>query len=211
MLRAKLIEPQDVRERVASLADGLSLEILVRTLRSAVIAYDGTSSLAPPTTAGTNFWSAAVGHLREELIPLGWERCDKANFPVIISPCEEVRIACGRGLNGTGNPDPDVNPTTRSKKGPRTIAAIHANSHRGQPSFAFIEPPKKSKTWFLLYERDNDRVYAELSLPGSFSDVNCRPDGWIERIPLPPISVDPTDFDDSNDAPDFEVTVKRRS
>lgn len=211
MLHARLIEPQDVRERLASLAEALSLEVLVRSLRAGVIAYDGASPLAPPTTAGTNFWSAAVEHLREELIPLGWELSNKANFPVIISPCKTVHIACGRGLNGTGQFGPDVNPTTRSKKGPRTIAAIHANSRLGQSSFSFIEPPKPCKTWFLLYERDNDRICAELSLPGSFCDVNCRPDGWIERIPLPPISVDPSSFDDSNSAPDFEVTVKRRS
>ncbi|WP_145727603.1 hypothetical protein [Nitrospirillum viridazoti] len=110
-----------------------------------------------------------------------------------------------------GDPNPAVTPTTRSKKGPRTIAAIHANSNRGQGAFDFVREPEVGATWFLLYERKNNLVYAELSLPGSFCEINRRPDGWIERIPLPPISIDPAGFDDVNDAPDFEVPVNRRT
>lgn len=210
MLHAKLVEPQDVERRLASLADGLSLDLFVRTLRAGVISYDGTSSLAPPTQAGTNFWGATVEHLREELIPGGWSYSNKANFPLVVSPCKNVQIACGRGLNGTGQFGPHINPTTRSKKGPRTISAIQANVHLGQSSFSFIEEPKQCATWFLLYERDHGIVRAELSLPGSFCDKNFRPDGWIERIPLPLIPIDPSGFDDANNAPDFDVTVKRR-
>jgi hypothetical protein len=211
MLNAKVIEPQDIRLRIESLADGLTLDTLVETLRAAVIAYDGTSALAPPTTAGFNFWSAAVEQIRETLIPKGWSSCNRENFSVIVSPCRKVRIACGRGSIGTGRPEIEAIPTTRSKKGPRTIAAIHANSHIGQYPMEFVGEPDVAETWFLLYHREGDFLYTELSLPGSYCDVNRRPDGWIERIPLPPISVDPARFDDSNNGPDFDVTVKRRS
>lgn len=211
MLSVKVVAPQDAHIRIASLADGLTLEALVQSLLAGMAEYNGTSALAPPTVGGFNFWSGEVSHLREELIPKGWTHCDKGNFPVVVSPCETIRIACSRGSASTGDPNPNANPTTRSKKGPRTIAAIHANCHRGQAAFGFITEPKVGNTWFLLYDRQGDWLFAELSLPGSFCHIEGRPDGWVERIPLPPIFVDSARSDDSNAAPEYEVTVKRRS
>lgn len=210
MLSTKVVEHQDTRDEIASLADGLTLEVLTQALRAAIVSHDGTSPVGPRTWAGTNFWGEVVSQLREELLPKGWELQDDSNFALIISPCKQVQIACGRGAKGTGSFELAANPTTRSKRGPRTIAAIHANSCRGQHTFDFIGEPHVGATWFLLYERKGHWVFAELSLPGSFCAVNGRPDGWIMRIPLPPISVDSAKFDGFNGGPDFEVTVKRR-
>ena len=211
MLIPAVVQPQDTDARVTSLADGLTFGTLVRTIRSGVVAFDNTSALAPPTVAGVKFWGAAVSHLREELLPTGWGVQNDRNFSVVVSPCEKVRIACSRGSEQTGSFDIKSNPTTRSKKGPKTISAIHANACQGQGVLDLFGPPDRCLTWFLLYNRKDNLVFSELSLPGSFSSVHRRPDGWIERIPLPAISVDPAEFEPLHSAPDVEVTVKRRS
>jgi len=47
-----------------------------------------------------------------------------------------------------------------------------------------------AQTWFLLRNRIDETVYAELSLPAAIGD-DGRVEEWIERIILPPISLDP--------------------
>lgn len=210
MLSAKIVEPQDAGYQLAEL--GMGLDITDQVLMAGLIAYDGTSVLAPRTSAGYNFYTAVVEQLREELIPLGWELSDEQNFALIISPDKKIRIACCHGSDRTGKKIAgDKGPTTRSKRGPRTIASIQANSQRGQAAFGFITEPIIGETWFLLHHREGDVLFAELSLPGSFSSLTGKPDGWILRIILPKIMIgDVRDADTTPEGPDYDYYLERR-
>jgi hypothetical protein len=191
---------------------GMRFDIVEKVLTAGLIAFDDTSALAPRTSAGYNFYTAVVEQLREELIPLGWEQSDEQNFALIISPDKKIRIASCRGSEGTGKMvKGEEGPTTRSKRGPRTIASIQANSQRGQAAFGFFGEPIVGDTWFLLYYREGDVLFAELSLPGSFSHLTGRPDGWITRIILPRIMIG--DVHDTNtivDGPEYDYYLERR-
>jgi hypothetical protein len=214
----KVTPPKDVSSRIESLAQGLTLEVLRKALTAGGLAHLQTPVLAPPTCPGFNLWEAVVTQLRADLLAEGWTRSDEGGYSVVISPCGKLRIASNGGDDLTGSPEETANPTTRSNKGYQTKASIDVN--RRQYAFSFMNDnvvpmrtdDRATTTWILLTKFTDDTLRSELSLPGDCSEKTGRPIGWIERIPLPPLTFDGCANRDMpvDNGPEFEVKIERK-
>jgi len=174
----------------------------------------------PVTYPGTRAWGEAIASLAGLLKPLGWQRADRANQPLIINKRGSIAITISTGNEDTGKPGGD--PTTKAKKGPKTAEAIarncgwlfpemeqDANERRMKPNMA---------TWILLVYRDEPQgqVRCELSLPISLDEDN-RIDGWSERIILSsgplgaPRVMAPEGGGEPPKTPEIKIEIKRRA
>ncbi|GHF14693.1 hypothetical protein GCM10017044_05990 [Kordiimonas sediminis] len=210
-----VIKLDEVEDVLSSL--GLSIDDLHEVLKAGAAVFDDTPALSPPTTAGTNFYSAVVTELRQRCIPKGFSYSDHENFCTLVAPDGSYQIACCRGIGPVGTVLEDAIISTRSKRGPKTLSAIYKNQISGQELIPGLLPDGDNevqaeiKTWFLLYDYDGEKINAELSLPGSFSDIKCKPDGWLVRIPLPSVSVAlDNNFDEESPEP-IDFSIKKRT
>jgi hypothetical protein len=216
-----------VRERLTEVTDaltalGLNSEILRDAILAGETARDACTANDPSNAAGFDAWARTVRSLRERLIAWGWTRVDADGLPIIISSSGSIAIAVATGDEGTGKGDAPLK--TKYPKGPATIAVVARN--RTQLEFwdsdeeQIAIPNPTPQTWFLLRNRVDDSVYAELSLPAAIGD-DGRVEEWAERIVLAPISLDPrggilappspdlSGLDDRGDA--IDVPVRRRT
>lgn len=212
MLTAVRVEAFDVDAALAEL--GLELETLLEVARAGVLAWASTTANDPPSFPGSTQWARMVRDLRERLLPRGWTKSDESNYSTVVDPTEGIAIAVSSGCANTGKPQ--FLPTTKSPKGPNTVAAVHANLAQFDLfADAFPVPVPAGAdgpvTWLLLFHRDREEVRLELSLPASMGD-NGHIDGWKERIVLPSIPLDPVPVPAVPDfGPDISVDIKRRA
>src|SRR5579859_6709186 len=117
------VVPMDVRRRLAEL--GLEEQHLLRAVQRGQTARLSCTANHPVLFPGLCAWSETVRALREELIPLRWERSDEDNLPFTVNPDRTVAIAVATGDEATGLRDRI--PCTKSSKGPRTANAVQRN------------------------------------------------------------------------------------
>ena len=181
-------DPWDVSRRLAEL--GLKEELLKPPVERGFGAWASCTANHPPIFGGLSAWAETVCGLREELAPLGWERLNESNFPLVVNQSGTLAISVATGDEETGRKDDS--PCTSSAKGPRTAHAILGNQRQGElfpemlPSDEIVSMTGRA-TWILLMYRDKDslEVRCELSRP-----IQMNPDGyvdgWAERIILSP-------------------------
>ncbi len=179
------------------------------------------SKFAPRTAGGYDQWATAVENIRDQLSKDGWVIADASNFPRSIHPSGTMAIGLLQGDAATGVRN--ATPKTARKKGPATWRVVDKN--RQLDLFAKQIPiavlPKVAKksganeplTYFVLWYLDRKlrEVRLEMSCPHMLEDGKIT--GWIERIILPPISLDPIDpatRRGDDDAPEVDVRVTRR-
>jgi hypothetical protein len=140
----------------------------------------------------------------------GWTRVNDHGMAFLLSPDRKVAITSCRGNEDTANPERQ--PRSKFKKG--IVAATLAKQNRVQ--FEFDEPgfgeqvttltrlPNDTTTFYLLVDRRDKQVFAELSVP-----VRVEEDyivEWKPRIILGSVSVRvppaDTDLDDDIGADD---------
>ena len=151
----------------------------------------------PPIAAGFYRFAESVAALAETKAPEGWTRNDYKNFSTIVRPGGKVAIAIASGSEGTGDLSAEV--TTRCPKGRATSEAIDMNlvlplderyvSDNERIMQENDEADDPCATWFLLHDRREGMMYAELSLPKSIS-ASGFVEEWFPRIPLTPRALD---------------------
>ena len=211
------VESWDVNRRLAEL--GIKEDDLLQAAERGFTAWASCTANHPPAIPGLFAWGETVCALRERLIPLGWERKDEQNWPLVVNRDGNIALSVATGNEDTGRKDKD--PVTASAKGPRTISAIVANQNL--PLFPEMLPSAESlkakgrATWLLLVYRDTDarEMRCELSRPIGM-DSEDRVDGWAERIILSPRPFD--GIEDSlvgggngPQSPEITLEIKRRA
>ncbi len=216
-----MIIRQRVIEVVSSLSalEGLTVEALRDALLAGETARDGCTANHPSNAPGFYAWSAGVCSLREQLSAAGWTRAEEDGLPLILSPSGGIAIALETGDDGTGLADRI--PKTKYTRGPATVAVVVRNKNQSELWESDKEevtvPNPTCQTWFLLRRRIEETILSELSLPDAIG-VDGRVESWIERIILPPISLDPSSGGilplaptGGGDSGDIDVRVHRRS
>jgi hypothetical protein len=210
-------EPWDVNKRLSEL--GLKEAILLEAGERGWVAFASCTLNHPPNFAAISAWAEAICSLGEQLVPEGWRRIDESMYPLIINKSGTVAISVATGDENTGNKDMD--PLTRSAKGPKTLDAIYAN--RRQMIFSEMLPPIESlrtlgrDTWLLLVHRDiaARQMRSELSRPISINPKG-KVNAWAERIILSPKQLDgipDTLLGDGNgpQSPEISIPIRRRA
>jgi hypothetical protein len=221
-MRQPVVRKRPIEVTDALSALGLNFEILRDAILAGETARDACTANDPPNAAGFDAWARTVRSLRERLIAWAWTRIDADGLPTIISPSGSIAIAVATGDEGTGKAE--ASPKTKYPKGPATIAVVTRNRTQLELWESNEEqvtvPNPTPQTWFLLRNRMDDTVYAELSLPAAIGD-DGRVEEWAERIVLAPISLDPRGGILAQPSPDpsglgdrgegIEVPVRRRT
>ena len=210
-------EPSGIRSRLADL--GLQEEPLRDVVRQGYFSYASCSGNHPPLVPAIWQWGETVRALREYLLPLGWSRSDANNYSLVIDQSERIAIAVATGDDGTGL----INavPSTKSPKGPNTIAAVNVNQLELALEFSpavsrtpanSAEAEGRAVTWLLLICRGYNEVRCELSLPSSMKGDGYI-DGWRERILLGsiPLDSDTVEIIPAPTQPDITIDVRRRA
>lgn len=211
------IEPWDVNRRLAEL--GLKEECLLQPAERGFTAWASCTANHPSAIPGLSAWGETVCALRERLIPLGWERKDEQNWPLVVNKGGTIALSVATGNEDTGRKDRD--PVTASAKGPRTVSAITANQNQlvfpeMLPSLESLKATGRT-TWLLLLYRDTDarEMRCELSRPIGM-DSEGRVDGWAERIILSPRPFDGIEGalvggGNGPQSPEITLEIKRRA
>jgi hypothetical protein len=205
----------DVKTRLAKL--GLSVEALRESVQRGFAAFASCTPNHPSNYPGFTAWANTVNALRELLYPDGWTRSENGNLPVTMDSAKRVSIIVATGDEYTGLPD--LTPSTRSSKGPRTVNVVEGNSNQ-IPLFDFKSRPEvidqsgEKLTWILLFHRDktSNEVRCELSCPVNINDEG-QIDAWAERIILPsiPFGVDSIEVPiDVPQTPAITLKIKRK-
>jgi hypothetical protein len=204
-------EPDEVVVQLAAM--GLSVPVLLEAVTAGEVARLGCTANTPYCFPGIAAWAYTVTALRDLLVPLGWEKSDAGNYPLIVHPTRTFSIGVATGNEDTANRY--ITPKTKFPKGPATIERVEMNGMTlfGEPVLLKrIEPAPDHSTWLLLIARNIDGVRSELSLPNSIGE-DGRVDGWNERIVLP--TIDPNGGRGLSaplpePGPDFDIDVVRR-
>jgi len=200
-------------QRLAEL--GLTEKIISDAVQSGHAAWANCTENHPALLRGIVSWGTPMFSLREDLIPLGWERVEDHNLPLVLNPDGSLAITIATGDENTGIEE--KNPSTKSTKGPHTISSIVNNQ---LVLFGEIGKPvesgqvKNRVTWILLFHRDTKKseVRFELSLPSKINGEGYV-DEWSERIiftahPFEGSTVKITE--DLPQSPNINIDVKRR-
>jgi hypothetical protein len=175
-------------DRLAEL--GLDVGVIERVVRRADAEASLCTELDPPIMEGMTRWGRTSRFLREELIPRGWTFDNPRNLARTIHPTGEFALVAATGDEFTGVPD--VQPSTKYRKGEATVAAV---THNVQLAFEFpgfdtmMDGDQPMRTWFVLFYPDEHEFRAEVSLPDGIADGRIT--SWAERIILPPFPRDP--------------------
>jgi hypothetical protein len=178
---------------------GLTSSSLHEAVKAGELYRSGCTLNDPKSLPGFLAWGRTIRSLRDILIPLGWERLDISNLPMVINRDKNIAIAVSSGDEATGNAAQVAR--TKYAKGRATQSVIIKNLKQLSlfDSNEDMSPPRMRTTglvtWFLLVSRRNDEIYYELSLPYRIKDGKPVED-WIERIIFPPA--------------DFNVDAQRR-
>lgn len=206
------VDAMAVDVRLAAL--GLSAAILREAIVDGELARLACTANMPPGFRGVAAWAHTVTALRDRLIPLGWEKSDAGNYPVIIAPTRLFSIGVATGNEFTGIEH--FTPKTKFPKGPTTIRRVESNQFDlfGEPVAIdeVVSTDPDHLTWLLLIARSFDGVRGELSLPSGVGQDD-RVDQWEERIIFP--ITDPGEPHGGvrlpDPGPEFDVDVIRRA
>lgn len=207
-----VVKQLDVAMELAQM--GIPLEVLRNALFRGEAAFNSATENHPPTAAGTMRWHEMVVALREGLLPLSWRRDNMDNQPLTVHPSGRLAIIVASGDDNTGI-DGFKLPSTRSKKGPRTISLVQANARQYDLFASHFKASKSNgmETWLLLTFGSGEQLRAELSLPMSVSGSG-KVDGWRTRLLLGGLSTDPHPTLRVNEREELsviDVVVKRRT
>jgi hypothetical protein len=210
-------EADEVPRRLNEL--GLSLDLLLRSIRRGQHAADFCTASHPKTYPGSVAYGETVAGLREQTAASGWSFNDDDNIPRAVSPDGSVVVTAVSGNNDTGRRE-GRNASTRR---PRGIASVRIVRRNGQLELEALLPPHErlpagddevhfGPTWYLLYCRDGDVIRSELSLAKGVNETGALLE-WSERLILPEIDLtvpqpDRVIGDDDDDA--IDVPVERR-
>lgn len=204
---------RSAEERLADF--GLTVDILHRSARAALMARSNRTRFAPRNAAGTDLYSHTVEELRLQTEPLGWTVDQSGGQERTVSPDGELAIVVSTGDGPVGR---QGTPRTAHPKGHRTRQAIEGNQVWLQETItglvADVEPEGARTTgattvWFLLLKVESDELMMELSLPDHF-DSDGRPDGFADRILLPAIPLQFVAGLGNETPPSFDIPVERR-
>jgi hypothetical protein len=204
-----LSDSHDVHTRLSEL--GLTEEVLLEAARSWHLAWTNFTIDHPPAGVGISAWTESFGVLRRQLASSGWQRSDRANYSLIVSPDGTVAINVASGDSGTGLVG--CTPSNKARRGVSTADAVSANRQQLEldlpvPDLPHTRGEDGPMTWFLLLYRSDTEIRAELSLPAGISDG--RVTRWQERIILSSISLDDGLTEVPPEGPDLVLDVRRR-
>ena len=201
--------PQDVDVRLAQL--GLGQSLLSDVLLQANLYRVRLTAHHPRLYRYQVMSGETVAALRDQLIPLGWNKSDDGNYELTVNDEGNIAIAVASGDEGTGNPR--RTPSNRSPKGRHTVDAIAVN--RQADLFADLLPPAKVlettvDTWVLLHCVKADKIEAELSRPNEIGE-DGKIISWSERILLPAIPLDAESMTITPpQLPDIDISISRK-
>src|SRR2546426_11191435 len=93
---------------------GLDQEVLQNAVKAGELERSRCTNNDPRVFPGQVAWARTTRALRENLNPLGWQRGDEGNLPVVVNPKGDVAITVSSGDDGTGLVD--RSPQTRNPK-----------------------------------------------------------------------------------------------
>lgn len=210
----------DVDRRLEEL--GLKAETLIRAVQVGLAAWAVCTPNHPPISSGSWAWAETVRALRDELIPISWERSNESNLPLTVNPQKTLALCVNTGDEDTGR---EIGaPCTGSAKGPRTRKAVLENLGQNVLFIDEVFPSAEAVSkngrvvWILLMFRDKKarEVRCELSRPISIN-AQGYVDGWAERIILSstPFDEDRSNFIDNGDrplsSPEIDLDIKKRA
>jgi hypothetical protein len=192
----------------------LTEDVLLEAARQSHLARSNATANHPPLHAPFVAWSEAVRALRDGLVTSGWVRSNEKNWPRVIHPDGHIALTVATGNESTGRAA--ESPTTKSPKGPSTVAAMEVN--RAQLCLPGMEPPEPEEgeeadvsTWLLLIHHGEGEIRCELALPLDV-DSEGRVSVWRERIVLRAMPLDPEAIDITPPPlPDIDVAVRRKA
>lgn len=209
--RAKTLDSiPDAEDRLHEL--GLSIDLLRECLEHGQYAGDDTTPNHPRVSRGWYVWSETNRELRDALVPDGWTKSEQNNIPRTIAPDGSYCIVAVSGEEGTGTRG--AAPGTKNPRGAAGLATVQENRQLELFPDLYSESDRdRMRTWYLLYLRQEDTLYAELVLPtkvdGSGSIVD-----YEQRIILPTIDLSPGGIDatggDSDTPEEVDVPVEPR-
>lgn len=197
---------------------GVTEQILLRSLWAGASRYAECTLNHPVTAPRFYCWSETVTGLADELTPNGWERIDRKNLPVLLSPDRSIGLIVSSGDERTGNP---LLEPSKINSGPKTTELIVSNRVRQlQMMGAGFDVYSKEETvewetWVFLYYRDPiQRVMkSELSRPVGFTG-SMQATKWDDRWILPSLPLDPEVQNLPEESkylePEIEVEVTRK-
>ena len=209
---ADVIQSEGADARLAQLS--LRQSELTPAVQLGLAAAVGCTRHDPLNLPGLLQWGRTIRGLRDALVPHGWTSENDQNFPTVVNPEGTLAISVAGGDYYTGRSD--GTPSTRSKKGPVTRAAVQQN----QLCFAIVggelvtaplpdSTPLPRSTWLLLHYHDREaaEMRMELSLPAGLDDEDIVT-AWHERILLAPLN---TAYEPPLDeGTDIDVPIARR-
>jgi hypothetical protein len=205
-------QPLQVSGGAAQLADvGVTEAQLLAALAAGVAVSATCTANHPPMAAGFYAWAETVVGLAEQLGPEGWTREDFKNFSTVVRGDGRVAIAVASADAGAGDLSLEV--MTRSPKGVTTLQAITrnlllpfdaaaeaTNALTSDEIAAGAGDEQLRQTWFLLQNRRDGMLHAELSLPQAMDERGFVL-SWARRIPLAPLPLDLVVFGDAPEPP----------
>lgn len=208
------LHPVEVQSRLEQL--GIPRAGLFEVIERAVSARRNATPNHPPGSGGWMAWSEGTCRLREEFLPLGWDKNEESRISSVSKG--SVRIALCNTDDGTGLPS--ALPMNRSKKGAGTDYIVSANQGVfealwEEASNVIQIPAAAGGTvyWYLCVYCEGETVRAELACPSECENGYFK--GLQERIIL--IGADEDDGggvrsrpDVTGAGPDFEILVTRK-
>jgi hypothetical protein len=188
---------------------GVPLNVLMQALQEGETSRNDRTPHDAPTAPGFIRWNTALRSLSDSLVPQGWSRNDKSNWPNLVHPKSLIALAIASGNKNVGNPD--FAPSTKFPKGKKIREAVACNATQLTllPEHDIQNPP----IWYLLYYVEQGELRSELSLPIAMDDSGFIR-AWTERIILPRITgsgdgiqiIPEPSFD-----PDIDIDIVRRA
>jgi hypothetical protein len=105
---------------------GVPLNVLMQALQEGETSRNDRTPHDAPTAPGFIRWNTALRSLSDSLVPQGWSRNDKSNWPNLVHPKSLIALAIASGNKNVGNPD--FAPSTKSDKGKMTKDAVACNA-----------------------------------------------------------------------------------
>jgi hypothetical protein len=198
----------------------LEREDLVDSVRYGEWARSACHPYDPPSFPGMSRWAFTMRRLRGILVPRGWRPVNDHGVPFALSPDGKTAITTARGNELTAHPTRA--PRTLFAKGAVAIALARQNRVQFSLQAPGFEPhgpammtviPDDASTYYLLVNRREGRLHAELSVPIEI-DKSGFAVSWKPRILLGSFTIgEPSiDVDVQDDDPiEIDVTPRDRA
>lgn len=183
------LELSVVEGRLAEL--GLSMDVLEDAVWTGELYRSGCTANDPKAMPGFIAWGRAMRCLREHLLPLGWERRDISNLPLVVNRKLRIAIAVSSGDDATGNAY--LVARTKNRKGKVAKAMVTSSYHQlslfPNGSDVPLKQPEGFQIWYLLFFRKENMAYYQLSLPKRMEEGKPIRE-WADTIFFPPLNLE---------------------